>query len=71
MNLTDDQKKDVTERATAFQKEFEGLLEKHLVGCVAIPEFRPSPTGSFHVVCSIQIIDKKYLSTPSPIQDND
>jgi hypothetical protein len=67
--LTDEQKSDTQSRKDSFIKEYEALVEKYQVDFAYLPLYVPVGVGIFSTSLRVELQDKKYLSTPSPIQN--
>lgn len=61
---------DIKERIEAAQKDFRKVTEKYQVDLVSYPTYRPHPNGHFVTVIATKFVDTKYLSVPSPIQQD-
>ena len=65
--LNEAQVKDIDERRDAFKKEYEELCRKYSVEIMTMPNFVPTPDGTFGVVVAADFVDLKYR-TPSPLK---
>ncbi len=67
--ITPEQQQDINSRVDEFKKEYLALVEKFQVDFVAYPQYVQVQGGGFVTLANMQILDKKYLPTPSPIQN--
>lgn len=67
--LTDDQRKDITERTKLFLEEYNELVKKHSVDFISYPEYVPTSQGLFLTRVLSMPVDTKYRPVPSPIND--
>ncbi len=65
LELTPEQQQDIQERAEAFMKEYNELVEKHGIKMSAAPVFVPNERGSWECMVQGGPIDTKYLPVKS------
>lgn len=66
--LTPEQEADIQKRVDQFKKDFSEICKKNEVDIISVPEFIPTPRGTFEIVVAITIMDKKFAPIKSPIQ---
>lgn len=66
--LSEEQAKDIATRIEAFKKDYEEMVKKHEIECVAYPSYLPHPNGTFQLMTQIHMVDMKYRAKPSPMQ---
>ncbi len=66
--LTAVQVDDIKNRTDDFKKEYEELVKKHEVECIAYPSYLPHSNGTFQLMTQIHIVDMKYRPVESPMQ---
>lgn len=69
-DLTPEEKKESQDRLNLFVKEYQQLTETHNADMVSYPQFVPGANGTFQVQIVTQIVDKKHLPIPSPLQNS-
>lgn len=65
--LTEEQKKDIDSRREEFLKRYEAIVTELQMDFASFPQYVPMQDGKCGTVIVTQIVDKKYISTPSPI----
>ncbi len=66
--LTDDQKKDVSERIDGFTKDYNELSAKWQVAHATQPLYLSQGDGRYSTVVLTEAIDLKYRPVPSPLK---
>lgn len=66
-NLTEEQQKDVDERATKFKEKYAALAAEFQMDFICYPQLVPTQEGHFVTIVNMQIVDRKYTPVPSPI----
>lgn len=71
--MTEEQQKDIKERAEAFLKEYGELVKKHQIDLATFPQYvqHPDGKGTFLTVVTPTTVDLKYQAQPSPFIDKD
>jgi len=70
-DITSEQQQDINDRVAKFREGYLDLVKQYEVDFVSYPQFIQTRGGAFQVVTPINLVDKKYLPTPSPLQQND
>lgn len=64
--LTEEQQKDIQDRAEAFMKDYNDLVQKHQIKIAAVPVFVPNEKGTWECMVQGGPTDVKY----TPVKSN-
>jgi hypothetical protein len=66
-DFTPEQQKDIQQRSEAFFKDYQGIVEKHQIDFISVPQMVPDENGVFGLMIQNIMSDKKYASVKSPL----
>lgn len=69
--LTEEQQKDVVQRSEAFKAGYQKLVNDLQMDFLWIPQFVPNKEGTYSIGIGVQLMDRKYMPTPSPLQKDE
>lgn len=69
MEITEEQQVDIDTRVAEFKEKYEALVKETQVDFVTYPQKIQIGQGVYADTCTIQIVDKKYLPIPSPLNE--
>jgi hypothetical protein len=58
-------------RVTEFRDKYLALVKEYDVDFISYPQFVQKSNGAFEIICTTNLVDKKTVATPSPIQQKD